>query len=220
MSDYITAKEAALILEVTNVRSIQRYREKYNITTKDAGAGKPKLYLKADIERCKKEKAKNDKHTPKKVKEKSLEITEKKKEVIEERIKKNEETKTETKHDLQQEQFSPLNDLGQTEFLRVEKLLIKNGTLHDVDTSLVLAYALSYQNYIESIYQSNRNDNTTTDDFGNLKVHPYFTIADKCLTQMTKLSNMLGISTKARIGLEIKKEKTGSMSDILNRRKK
>lgn len=210
---YITAKEAVMILEVTTKRSLLRYVEKYNITIKKMGPGKETLYLKSDIEQCKINKS--DKYITKKNKEKAKEKTEQKKKVIEKRIEKNIETKEKCKKDLEEKDFNPLNEIGQTEFLRIEKLLKENGTYQEMDRSIVLAYSLSYQNYVDAIHQSNNNDNTTTDDFGNLKVHPYFTIADKCLTQMTKLSNMLGISVRARIGIGAKEKPKKGILDFL-----
>lgn len=59
----------------------------------------------------------------------------------------------------------------------------KNGTYKEQDRALVLAYSISYQKYIYAVAASAREDDTTSDQFSNLKIHPYFLICDKCLTQ-------------------------------------
>ena len=41
-------------------------------------------------------------------------------------------------------------------------------------------------------------------------------VLDKCLSQMTKIANMLGIGIRSRIGLELKEKKKESIFDILN----
>ena len=86
------------------------------------------------------------------------------------------------------------------------------------DRALVLVYAINYQNYIFATLASSREDNTTTDQFGTLKLHPYFQVAKECASQMTKIANLLGLGVRSRIGLEIKKEKKVSVFDILNQK--
>lgn len=72
-----------------------------------------------------------------------------------------------------------LNEIGQNEFDRVVELLKENGTYKEQDRALVLTYAVSFQNWVFATVASARNDNTTSDQFGNLKLHPYFTVAEK-----------------------------------------
>jgi len=209
---YITAKESLKILNISSVRTLQRYRDKHDIDIRDIGQGKPKLYLKSDIEKIAKPKKDIKKYIPPKTKK----IIKKKETIQKKRIEKNTETKQTAKVEAIKAGFNPLNELGQDEFQRVYDLLQTRGTYKDEDRSIIVSYAISFQNYILAIKISNENDNTTTDDFGNLKVHPYFTIADKSLTQMNKLSVMLGIGARSRIGLEIKEKKKASMFDVMN----
>lgn len=246
--DLILATEAIQILKVTNVRSLQRYKKKYPITEIEQGNGKPKLYLKSEIEELstkinpkknivqKAEKIKKD-IQDRKVKNKKLKVEVKKdlgikpkketikkeiietcKEVIKEDfnlfddediIKPPLDTKDFTMSDL-------LNEIGQDEFNRVVELLKENGTYKEQDRALVLTYAVSYQNWVYATIASAKQDNTTTDQFGTLKLHPYFTVAEKCATQMSKNAAMLGIGIRSRIGLDIKEKKKESIFDVLN----
>ena len=109
-----------------------------------------------------------------------------------------------------------LNEIGQDEFNRVVELLKENGTYKEQDRALVLTYAVSYQNWVYATIASAKQDNTTTDQFGTLKLHPYFTVAEKCATQMSKNAAMLGIGIRSRIGLDIKEKKKESIFDVLN----
>jgi len=211
-NQYITAKEALKILDVSTTRTLQRYKEKYNIKTKSTGVGKLTLYFKSDIKKCKIEKQSKDKYTNKKV----IKKNEDKKIAT---IQKIDNTKTEiqkNKQSLTNEDFNPLNKIGQDEFIRIEKLLIDKGIIDELDRGILIAYCISYQKYIHAVTQSANNDDTTMDDFGNLKVHPHFTIADKCLTQMNRLAGILGIGVRNRQGLDIKKGKKSSMMAILD----
>lgn len=210
--EYITGKQAQLILNVTTRQGLYKIVKAENITIKSQGAGKPNLYLESDVKKVAKETNKQRLKTNPKLKKK----IERKKKIVKKNIEVIENTKEKTKQDLNQEDFNPLNKIGQDEFLRVEKLLKKNGTYEDVDRSLLLFYAISYQKYINAVTMSAQMDDTTTDDFGNLKVHPYFTVADKCFTHMQKLATMLGIGVKSRVGLDIKKEKKKSVFDMLS----
>lgn len=105
---------------------------------------------------------------------------------------------------------------GQIIFDKLREELIANGTYQDKDIALLQAYCVSYQKYINAINRSAEFSDTTMDDFGNLKVHPYFQVADKCLSQMDKLAKALGIGVKNRVGLEIAKPKKETIFDILN----
>lgn len=220
--EYITGKQAQLILNITTRQGLNKIVRVNNITIKSQGPGKANLYLESDIKKvAKKTNAQRSKTNPKlkKKTETKKKLISKKKEVIKKdqeqkpKILKNESKNT----NLDDEEFTPLNKIGQSEFLRVEKLLIKNGTYEEVDRSLLLFYAISYQKYINAVTMSAKNDDTTMDDFGNLKIHPYFTVADKTFSHMQKLAVMLGIGVKSRVGLDIKKEKKKSVFDILNK---
>lgn len=112
--------------------------------------------------------------------------------------------------------FTPLDAIGQAEFLRVERLTKANGTYEELDQSLLLFYAISYQKYINAVVKSGQLDDLTMNAMGDEKVHPYFTVAEKCFNHMTKIATALGLGVRNRIGLEIKKEKKKSMMDMLN----
>lgn len=124
--------------------------------------------------------------------------------------------KLEKNKKLDSEDFTPLDGIGQAEFLRVEKLLKLNGTYQELDQSLLLFYAISYQKYINAVVKSGQLDDLTMNETGDEKVHPYFTVAEKSFNHMTKIATALGLGVRNRIGLEIKKEKKKSMMDILN----
>jgi len=223
---YISGKQAQSLLNITTRQQLRNIVETNNIEVKKAGIGKPNQYNKSDIEnflkKYKNQKYKNKSDVKKDIVKKQRTI--KKKETIE-------KIKEETKKDLQLDNVprgtnkqnlnnedlqNPLNEIGQNEFNRMIDLLKDMGTYKDTDRSLVLAYSISYQKYIYSTVASAKEDDTTMDDFGNLKLHPYFQVADKCLTQMNKICVMLGIGTRNRIGLDIKKEKKKGIFDILN----
>lgn len=112
--------------------------------------------------------------------------------------------------------FTPLNPIGQAEFLRVEKELQENGTLVHVDRSILIAYAISYQRFINATTMSAMEDDVNMDAFGKQTMHVQFQIADKALSQMMKLSASMGIGVRNRIGLDIKKEKKESIFDVIN----
>jgi len=210
--NYITGKQAQILLNITTRQSLNRIVKEKNITIKSQGVGKANLYLESDI----KEVAKNTNIQRLKTNPKLKKKIDKKKKTVEKNIKTIEETKKNAKEDINKEDFNPLNKIGQDEFLRVEKLLRENETYTELDRGLLLSYSIAYQKYINAVTMSAQNDDTTMDDFGNLKVHPYFTVADKCFTHMQKMSVMLGIGVKSRVGLEIKKEKKKSVFDMIN----
>lgn len=124
--------------------------------------------------------------------------------------------KLEENKKLDSEDFNPLNAIGQAEFLRVEKLAKANGTYQDLDQSLLLFYAISYQKYINAVVKSEQLDDVTMNEAGDLKVHPHFTVAKTCLADMHKLAKDLGLGVRNRMGLELKKEKKQSMMDIIS----
>lgn len=109
-----------------------------------------------------------------------------------------------------------LNEIGQDEFNRVVELLKENGTYKEQDRALVLTYAVSYQNWVYATIASAKQDNTTMDNFGNLKLHPYMVVSDKCLSQMAKIGAILGLGARSRLGLDIATKKKQTISDIIN----
>ena len=220
--EYVNGKQAQIILKITTRQGLNKIVKNNNIEIKSQGAGKPNLYLKSDIEKINKKTSKNrEKYNPtlkSKVEAKEKTISEKK-----ESHKKNIENKPEVLKpkdnsiDLESEDFNPLNKIGQDEFLRIEKLLTENGTYEEIDRSLLLFYSISYQKYINSVTQSAMNDDTTIDDYGNVKIHPHFLIADKCFKHMNDMAKQLGIGVRSRVGLEIKREKKKGIMDILSK---
>lgn len=231
---YLLPNQAMEELEITTRQGLHKIVKNHNITVKSQGAGKPNLYLKSDLERYKKDNAKNiEKNKTKTVIQKAEKV---KKEKVERKVKAK-KLKVETKKELNlisedknlfddEDIIKPklldfemkdlLNEIGQNEFDRVVELLKENGTYKEQDRALVLTYAVSFQNWVFATVASAKQDNTTMDSFGNLKLHPYFQVAEKCAAQMTKNANMLGIGIRSRIGLEIKKEKKKGISSIIN----
>jgi len=220
--DYITGRQAQQILNITTRQGLHKIVKEHKISVKSQGAGKPNLYLKIDIEtvakKTNKQREKTNPHLKPKVEAKKKDIAKKKQVIKKDQEQKPDILKNESKNtNLDDEEFTPLNKIGQSEFLRVEKLLIENGTYKEVDRSLLLFYSISYQKYINAVTMSASQDDVTMNDFGDLKVHPYFQVADKCFSHMQKLATMLGIGVKSRVGLEIKKEKKKSVFDMLNK---
>ena len=209
---YITGKQAQLILSITTRQGLNKAIKGKEVSIKKQGAGKSNLYLESDIKEVAKKTNKQRLKTNPKLKKK----IEKKKNIVKKNIESVEESKKNAKDDISKEDFNPLNKIGQDEFLRVEKLLKENETYTDLDRGLLLSYSIAYQKYINAVTMSAKNDDTTMDDFGNLKVHPYFTVADKCFTHMQKMSVMLGIGVRSRVGLGAKKPKKKSVFDILD----
>lgn len=204
--EYITGKQAQLILNITTRQGLHKVSKEHNIKIKSQGAGKPNLYLKSDVEevaaRTNKKRIKQNPELKKKVK--------KKQEIIE--TKKQEVATTQAKGMLNN---NPLNEVGQEVFNELKNELVENETYEEKDVSLLQAYCVSYQKYINAINQSAEHLDTTMDDIGSLKIHPYFQIADKCLSQMIKIANVLGIGAKSRMQLNIKAKKKESVFDIL-----
>lgn len=239
---YLSSNQSMQLLQITTRQGLFKIVKNHNITVKSQGVGKPNLYLKSDLERYMKDNAKNIKirKNPQVIekaekivkvrdtkKEKHLKVKAQVKKEVDTEIEKDfkvteirEQKEKEIKKDLElpndEEIESPLNKVGMAEFQRVTDLLIEQGTYKEVDRALVLAYAISYQKYIFSTVASAKMDDTTMNDFGDLKIHPYFQVADKCLTQMNKLATMIGIGSRSRVGLDIQQKKKESIFDILN----
>lgn len=280
---YILPNEAMELLQITTRQGLHKVVVNHNVTVKSQGAGKPNLYLKADLEkyitenkekiRLKKkhqtlEKAATIKKEKieRKVKAKKLKVETKKQlgineeksnenwtvitgkdnvnKVINDLCNKDKKTKKQTStkkelklieedkpvdnlfddEDIIKPPFNPnefemkdlLNEIGQNEFDRVVQLLQDRGTYKEEDRALVLTYAVSFQNWVFATVASAKQDNTTSDQFGNLKLHPYFQVAKECAAQMSKNASMLGIGARNRIGLEIAKPKKQTFADVIN----
>lgn len=210
--DYITGKEAQLLLDITTRQGLIKIVKEHNITTKPQGAGKPNLYLRDDIIKAKESRRKTSKHKPKKI----INKVQKQKEQIQENIDKSLEVKKKVDENKNREDFTPLNGIGTDEFNRVVDELKDKGIYDELDRALILAYAIAYQKYINAVVSSAEYDDISTDGHGNQKVHPHFQIADKCFSHMQKMANMLGIGTRSRIGVDIKQKKEKSIVDILS----
>lgn len=234
---YLLPNQAMELLQITTRQGLHKVVVNHNITVKSQGAGKPNLYLKSDLERYKKDNAKNiEKKKNPQVIEKAEKV---KKEKVERKVKAK-KLKVETKKELNlisedepidnifdnEDIIKPklldfemkdlLNEIGQNEFDRVVELLKENGTYKEQDRALVLTYAVSFQNWVFATVASAKQDNTTTNSFGELKLHPYMVVSDKCLSQMTKIASILGLGVRNRIGVDLKEQKKESIFDILN----
>lgn len=239
---YLSSNQSMQLLKITTRQGLFKIVKNHNITVKSQGVGKPNLYLKSDLERYMKDNAKNIKirKNPQVIekaekivkkqnvkKEKHLKVKAQVRKEVDTEIEKDfkvteirEQKEKEIKKDLElpndEEIESPLNKVGMAEFQRVTDLLIEQGTYKEVDRALVLAYAISYQKYIFATVASAKQDDTTMDDFGNLRVHPYFLVAKENFNQMEKVAKLLGIGARSRVGLEIQQKKKESIFDILN----
>lgn len=231
---YLLPNQAMELLQITTRQGLHKVVVNHNITVKSQGAGKPNLYLKSDLERYKKDNAKNiEKKKNPQVIEKAEKV---KKEKVERKVKAK-KLKVEVKKELnliseepienlfddediikppKEDLQNPLNEIGQNEFNRIVDILTENGTYKEQDRALVLAYSISYQKYIYAVAASAREDDTTSDQFGNLKLHPYFIVSEKSLGIMTKIAAMLGLGIRNRIGIQIEEKKKESIFDILN----
>ena len=236
---YLLPNQAMELLQITTRQGLHKVASNHNITIKSQGAGKPNLYLKQDLERYRSEilKTGKDKYN-KEVTQKAIKIKKEKVERKEKAKKLKEETKKELNlvgeykpvdnlsddEDIIKPPYNPnefqmkdlLNEIGQDEFDRVVELLKENGTYKEQDRALVLTYAVSFQNWVFATVASAREDNTTTDHFGTLRLHPYFQVAKEAFNQMEKSSKLLGIGVRSRIGLELKSPKKETIFDILN----
>lgn len=238
---YLNPHEAMQLLEITTRQGLHKIVKNHNITVKSQGAGKPNLYLEEDLKRYKKDNAKNIKKTKTKtvikkaekiktdIKKRKIENQELKEEVkkqVNTEIEKDfkvteikEQKEKQAKKDLDlpndDEIENPLNKVGMAEYERITKLLKEQGTYKELDRALVLAYAISYQKYIFSTIASGKQDDTTMNDFGDLKVHPYFQVAKESFSQMEKIAKLLGIGARSRVGLELAKPKKKTFADII-----
>lgn len=238
---YLNPHEAMQLLEITTRQGLHKIVKNHNISFKSQGAGKPNLYLKNDLENYKINNAKNIKSKKtktvikkaekiktdiKKRKIKNQELKEEVKKQVDTEISKDlnindfkEQKEKERKKDLDlpndDEIENPLNKVGMAEYERVTELLKEQGTYKDLDRALVLAYAISYQKYIFSTIASGKQDDTTMNDFGDLKVHPYFQVAKESFSQMEKIAKLLGIGARSRVGLELTKPKKKNFADII-----
>lgn len=225
---YISPNEAMRLLEITTRQGLHKIVTLNNVEFKSQGAGKPNLYLKSDLEKYKKDNAYNIKtNKPKTLlkKVKKIEETIKKNKVSNKKLKEEVRKDLSLESNDEEQPFSkptyndlrnPLNDIGQDEYNRVIEILKENGTYKEQDRGLVLAYAISYQKYIYAIAASAKEDDTTMDQFSNLKIHPYFTVSKDCLSQMIKIAAILGIGVRSRVNLDIKEKKKETIFDILN----
>ena len=217
--EYVTGREAQILLKITTRQQLYNIVKENNITIKSNGVGKPNFYLKKDIEKyIKRPKARTVKQAVKKAKviKKKKETRKVNKENLAPPVEPPPEPMQPYKR-LDDENFSPLNKIGQDEFIRIEKALRENGTYEDKDRSLLLFYAISYQKYINAVVKSEQEDDLVSNEVGDLKIHPYFLIADKCFKHMNDMAKQLGIGVRSRVGLEIKKEKKVSVFDMMNK---
>ncbi|MCP4356241.1 MAG: hypothetical protein GY793_11590, partial [Proteobacteria bacterium] len=159
--DYITKTEALEILNISSYQHLRRLTKKLNIQTKSLGVGKATLYLKSDICGAVVEGKDTQKFAPKKPKEVALEKKVKKQTKATELKQK--------KKEVEEASSTPLNNIGQSEYLRVEKELKDLGLYEFKDRAILLAYAVCYQNYMFYTNLSAQLDHTTTDEGGNLK---------------------------------------------------
>ena len=211
------------MLNITTRQGLYKIVKNFNVEVKKVGDGLANLYSKQDIERymiehkedrCIPKKSikavKKQKKTIEKLKNKVVQLKEETKKIVNTQI---EENLDEHSVDLIE---NPLNKVGMAEYERVTKLLQEQGTYKDVDRSLVLAYAISYQKYIFAVVASGKEDDTFMDSYSNLKLHPYFLVAKESFSQMEKMAKLLGIGCRSRVGLEVNQPKKESIFDILN----
>lgn len=193
---FITGKKAQEILEITTRQGLEKIVKRYNITKVSQGAGKPNLYHKDETIKAFLDSHKQKEKFNPDAKVKAVKTKEKKTETA---------AKKETaKKEIEKKTKNPLNETGQDEFIRVQGELKGLGIYEEKDRAILLSYCICYQNYMFYIDLSASLSHTTTDDNGNDKVNPYFTVADKLLSQMIKLSSILGIGKRSTIGLDIK----------------
>jgi len=244
LSEQISGKEALLLLKINTRQGLHKIVRNHKLTVIGQGVGMPNLYLKSEIEKYITDNAKNIKKTNIKVIKKAEKIIKQIK-VQKEKVKK---LKVDTKKELKIKEPKPkppveeieldpkeeiklpylsyegfkmedvLNSVGLDEFQRITQILQANGTYQEQDRALVLSYAISYQKYIFATAASGLEDDTITDQFGVLKLHPYFVVAKDCLSQMTKIASILGIGVRSRIGIEVKQERKASIMDILSQK--
>lgn len=203
MDNFITKQEAFDYLEISSYQHLRRLVKNHNVETKSLGIGKPTLYNKTDIFGIAVNTKSTKKFAPKKPKEKQQKEKAEKQQKAKELQQK--------KKEVEKASSNPLNEIGQSEFLRVEQELKEKGLYMEMDRAYLLTYAIAYQNYMFYINLSKELDHTSSDMTGNIKIHPYFSVADKCFNQMEKAATKLGIGIKNRVGIEIKEETNESL---------
>jgi phage terminase small subunit/nucleoid DNA-binding protein len=227
---YLNPHEAMELLQITTRQGLHKIVTNHNISVKSQGAGKPNLYLKSDLDRYMIDNKKNLKCKNIKVTEKSVKIKKEKverikkakdmKEKVSEELsippKQEDELKQKPKFPSEEELKNPLNHIGQAEYDRIIDIMTENGTFKEQDRAIVMSYAISFQKYVYAVAASAMEDDTTMDQFGNLKLSPYFTVADKCLSQMIKIASVLGIGIRSRIGIDLKQPKKATIFDVLS----
>ena len=230
--DYISGRDAMLLMGITTRQRLNQIVRKHNISFKNTGVGMPNIYLKSDVEAY----VKLNTKPPKPPKDENRVIKTRRKKVKVEKVVRKKKTKAEATKEIttikdnlstveennkriKQGGFlnsDPLNETGREHFNYLREKLIEDGTYNEKDIGILQSYCVSYQKYIHAINASNDELDTTIDSFGNVKISPYFLVADKCLSQMTKLAGILGIGARSRVGLPIKEPKKESVFDILN----
>lgn len=236
---YLRPKEAMEFLQITTRQGLHKIVKNHNITVKSQGVGKPNLYLKADLERYKKDNAKNikAKKNPQVI-EKAKENKKKKENRLKEikktsiivkkeldKIDKEDETNI-YKEDFDnihsdldisyEEMTKPFNRLGKEKFEETIGLLKEMGLYKDVDLTLVEVYSICFQEVkaLEVAYR--KSGMLIYDSFGNPRINPIKEDLRKTRKELNDFAKQLGIGAKSRQGLEIKQEKKESMIDILN----
>lgn len=224
---YILPNQAMELLQITTRQGLHKVVVNHNITVKSQGAGKPNLYLKSDLERYKKDNAKNiEKKKNPQVIEKAEKV---KKEKIERKVKSENLKKTiddkikgniivpkiEVFEELEKEAFLILNDIGLRKFKKLIEYLKLNGLFKSVDNDVVLYYCSAYEDYFEAKIALKENKGITYDQFGKEIVSPYATLKKEAESKMIEYSKNLGIGSRNRLGLDFKEPKKESMFDIL-----
>ncbi len=214
---YITGKQAQLILNITTRQGLHKIVKAENIFIKSQGAGKANLYLESDIkEVAKKTNAQRLKTNPRLKKKIETKIK-----VIKEKIKVNKVKKNETeKFQKEDESKTVLSEIGKNEYSKIKKLLEDNGTLDEVDDSLLQAYAISYQEFFTYSYEITKRNGVDENEAGELKPTIYIGMKKTAFDQMKIMAGMLGIGVRNRIGVDVKKEKKVSVFDMLNQYEK
>jgi P27 family predicted phage terminase small subunit len=203
-NEWIYKEKAQELLKIGSYMQLRRYANRYNIETKSLGKGKPTVYKYSDVMRAFTEAEDAKRFAPKTATKKRIS-----KEIVErEHEEKKEESKQEIKKEHSDEKlFSPIGAIGTAEKLRVEELLAELGTIHNVDNSIVLAYAMAYERYMYYSSLAHKIDSVEYDPSGAMKVSPYHTISKDHFKQMESLAKILGIGARSRIGLVIEEEK-------------
>ena len=211
MNDYINKQDAFELLEITSLRTLQRYAKEFNFRTKNSGVGLPTYYHKDDIlkymDSIKEQKSKysSNRHL---VVEKQLK--EKK------RIEK-EEVAAKKAEELSKPNVNPLGDIAKDEMARVEQLLKDKGHYDDIDRATLITYAISYERYIYYSTMSHELDSIDYDAQGNKRPSPYHKVMCDYQKQMESSAKALGIyGIRSRVGLkEVEQEVLNPFADLI-----